>query len=202
MKSFMLAVAAILCLFSCDPAPQNPLCELAPASQEEYTFSKNRFDFYPKTLRAFNDFDAGVACAQRQNKPIFLLFTGYGTRVHFFPDIALQDPAILSYLYHDFIPIILYVDDRKKLPLAEQEMVKTENGFRQFRNVGNKNAYLQERMFRMASQPYLVLMTWQGEVLTKPLGYSPDISVYVNALEVALDTFRKKQAFLKEVIIN
>lgn len=102
MKYFIVVLLGFL---SCNPPlPPTNLCEIDAHTQDEYTVSEDMPNVYPKTLRAFNDFEAGIACAQRQNKPIFLIFVGYGLRVHFFPDIVLQDPTILTYLEHDFVP--------------------------------------------------------------------------------------------------
>ena len=143
------------------------------------------------TLWAFNDYEEGIACAQRQNKPVFLAFTGFGARTRYFPDMVLQQEAIVHHLRTNFVPIILYVDDRKKIP---KEEIQTENGLVVLRNVGNLNAYIQESMFQKNTQPYLVLMTWEGELLTEPMGYNPKPEEYIKSFDEAIETYAQRIA--------
>jgi len=179
-------VFIVLLLQSCTPESRIPACEPNETTQYEYATSevKGRLP----TLWAFNDYEAGIACAQRQNKPVFLAFTGFGARTRYFPDEVLQQRTIVNYLTNDFVPIILYVDDRTKIPTEE---IQTENGVRVLRNVGNVNAYLQEKMFKKSSQPYMVLMTWDEVLLTKPMGYDRNIENYIKAFAVAKEAYTK-----------
>lgn len=188
MKLKLRYLLIILILQACSSTPRvPPACEPNDETQYEYATSDSKFaDFLP-TLRAFNDYDAGIACAQRQGKPVFLAFTGFGARTRYFPDKVLQQEAIVNYLTTDFVPIILYVDDRQRIP---EEKIKTERGTRILRNVGNYNSYLQETMFQVSSQPYMVLMTWEGELLAEPMYYNPDLTAYIKQFKVALEKYK------------
>lgn len=168
------------------PSTRIPACEPNEVTQDEYATTGLK-GLMP-TLWAFNDYEEGIACAQQQNKPVFLAFTAFGARTRYFPDMVLQERRIVDYLTNDFVPIILYVDDRQRIPIEE---IQTENGVRTLRNVGNLNAYLQEQMFQKASQPYLVLMTWEGELLTEPVGYFRNPKDYINVFDAALESYAK-----------
>ncbi|WP_052595431.1 hypothetical protein [Aureispira sp. CCB-QB1] len=188
--SIFLSSILVVALQACTSKNRIPVCEFSEATHYEYSTSDNKLSFL-SSLSAFVDYDAGIACAQRQNKPVFLAFTGFGSRMRYFPDVVIQQRAIVNYLTNDFVPIILYVDDRQRIP---KEEVETATGVKELRTVGNYNAYLQEIMFGVMSQPYMALMTWEGELLTEPMGYRPDPTDYVQAFEVAIENFRKREA--------
>ena len=96
---------------------------------------------------------------------------------------------------NDYVLISLYVDDKKSLPEKEQILVKrsTGDGFRKLKNYGHKWAHFQTEFFNTNSQPYYVLLNPEGkEVLTSPVGYTPDEEDYLSFLQCGLESFNSK----------
>jgi thiol:disulfide interchange protein DsbD len=193
MKINLRYLSIFLLIQACSSSPRIPICKPNEVTQDEYPTSEVAGD--SPTLWAFNDYEEGIACAQRQNKPVFLAFTGFGARTRYFPDLVLQQEAIVKHLTTNFVPIILYVDDRKRIP---KEEIQTENGPIVLRTVGNLNAYLQESMFKKSSQPYMVLMTWDGQLLVDPMGYEPNPEDYIKSFEEATEIYAQRIAFERD----
>ncbi|MFH0864750.1 MAG: cytochrome c biogenesis protein CcdA, partial [Bacteroidota bacterium] len=79
----------------------------------------------PHGLNCFFDFDEGLACAKKVNKPVFLDFTGWAcTNCKKMETSVLSDKEVLKRLNNDFVMISLYVDDKTSLPEAEQFISK------------------------------------------------------------------------------
>lgn len=155
-----------------------------------------RFPSYSKcanNLDCFHDYYEGVAYAQEVGKPVFLDFTGYGcvncrkTEEH----IWIKD-RVWSRLKNDFVMISLYVDDREPLDPVLISATRQEK----LRNVGRKWADFQIVNFAQNTQPLYVIMTPEGEVLTRPRGYRESVDGYVEFLECGLQTFERTTGLL------
>jgi thiol:disulfide interchange protein DsbD len=105
------------------------------------------------------------------------------------------DPEVYSLLNEKYVLISLYVDDKTVLPESEQKTVTQAGGnTRKLRTIGNKWSYLQTSYFETNSQPYYALITADGELLNKPVGYTPEASNYADFLRCGMDAFEKNKA--------
>ena len=147
----------------------------------------------PLGLKAYKDFEEGIAAAKAQNKPILLDFTGYTcVNCRKMEEQVWSDPEVFEKIKDDYILISLYVDDRQKLPEEEQfNYQKPSGGIKKIETVGDKWATFQTLNFRNNSQPYYVLLDSEMNLLNEPVGYTPDSEEYENWLETGIQNFRK-----------
>ncbi len=147
----------------------------------------------PLGLKAYKDFDEGVAAAKAQNKPILLDFTGWAcVNCRKMEEQVWSDPAVFDVMQDEFILISLYVDDRKQLPEAEQFNYVRPNGtVKEIRTVGDKWATFQTLNFRNNSQPFYVLMDPEMNLLNQPVGYTPNADEYLEWLSEGVKQFQR-----------
>lgn len=189
MKSILYSLLVIT-VFSCTSVDQSTLCSTSEDDIFEYPANLDGWASSDFHLKVFNDYDEGLACAQKSGKPIFLLFTGFGlfSRTNYLPDRVLQDPRIVRRLVEDYVPIFLMVDDRKKLSPSEQAYWSEHYG-KKIRTEGNRYSAMEIEMFEKQSQPLMVLMNWEEEKLTPLMGYNPNIDGLVTWLDEGLAAF-------------
>lgn len=147
----------------------------------------------PLGLKAYKDFDEGVAAAKAQDKPILLDFTGWAcVNCRKMEEQVWSDPAVFDLMQDEFILISLYVDDRKELPEEQQFNYVRPNGtVKQIQTIGDKWATFQTLNFRNNSQPFYALMDTEMNLLNKPVGYTPDSEEYLEWLTEGLKQFNK-----------
>lgn len=150
----------------------------------------------PHNLNCFKDLDAGLAYAKSVNKPVMLDFTGYAcVNCRKMEEHVWPEPEVYSLLNDKYVLISLYVDDKTELPEEQQITVTQEGGnTRKLRTVGNKWSYLQTSYFKTNSQPYYALLSPDGQLLNKPVAYTPEVSTYADFLKCGLDAFEKVKA--------
>lgn len=146
----------------------------------------------PLGLKAYKDFDEGVAVAKTENKPIILDFTGWAcVNCRKMEEQVWSRPEVFETLKEDFILISLYVDDRMKLPEEEQfNYIRPGGGLKKIRTVGDKWATFQTLNFRNNSQPFYVLLDPEINMLNEPVGYTPDPDEFHDWLLAGLENFR------------
>ena len=82
---------------------------------------------------------------------------------------------------NDFILVSLYVDDRTPL---EHPVTVRENGQTvKIRTVGDKWSLLQRYKFAANAQPFYVIVTSQGELLSGPYTFDEDVTHFLDFLE-------------------
>jgi len=147
----------------------------------------------PQNLSCFKDFEEGLAYAKEANKPIMIDFTGHAcVNCRKMEEHVWPEGAVYKHLKDNYVLISLYVDEKIDLPAEEQITVpKKSGGSRKLRTVGNKWAYFQTENFNNNSQPYYVLLSPDGKLLNKPVGYTPDAQQYADFLQCGLDAFDK-----------
>jgi thiol:disulfide interchange protein DsbD len=90
----------------------------------------------------------------------------------------------------EYILVSLYVDDKRVLPAAEQQVYTTKAGIKvKIVTVGNKWGLFQTENFNASSQPWYVLLSPDEKLLTSPIGYTPNASAYAEWLECGLNAF-------------
>ncbi|MBS1580849.1 MAG: thioredoxin family protein [Bacteroidetes bacterium] len=146
----------------------------------------------PSRLDCYHDLDAALAQAKTTGKPILVDFTGYAcVNCRKMEEHVWPVPAVHSLIDKDYVLVSLYVDDKEELPTTEQRDYTTCTG-KQKRLVtkGNKWSTLQTETFVNNSQPYYVLLSPDGELLTDPVPYTPDADEYQAFLQRGLEAMR------------
>ena len=151
------------------------------------------FNLNTKTVEAqFTDYEAGMAAARAQGKPVFIDFTGFGcVNCRKMEAAVWTDQRVADRLTRDYVLISLFVDD--KTPLAEPLEVTDEQGnTKTLRTVGAKWSYLQSHKFGANAQPYYVIL---DPITARPLSgsraYDEDIPAYLDFLNGGLERYRE-----------
>ena len=150
------------------------------------------FNLNNKVVEAkFTDYEAGMAAAKAQGKPVMIDFTGFGcVNCRKMEAAVWTDPQVADKLTKDYVLISLYVDDKTKLPKPIE--VKDDNGqTRTLRTVGDKWSYLQAHKFGANAQPFYVTVDNEGNPLSGSFTYKEDIPGYLEFLNKGLEAYRK-----------
>ncbi len=150
----------------------------------------------PHNLNCEHDYEKALARARAENKPLFIDFTGYAcVNCRKVEEHIWIDPAVLSILDEEVIVVSLHVDDRVALPDSLKETVTSarRQGTRDIVTWGDRWSVFQIETFVSNSQPYYCLVTPDETLLTRPIGYSPDLTAekYEQWLRCGLDGFRQ-----------
>ncbi|RYY42422.1 MAG: thioredoxin family protein, partial [Chitinophagaceae bacterium] len=160
------------------------------------------YSIYPQksqcilSLNCTKDYDQGLQMAREQGKPMLIDFTGYAcVNCRRMEENVWTQPAVYKLLKEKFIIVSLYVDDKKKLPAAEQFTYTTKDGLtKDITTVGDKWATFQTENFKNNSQPWYVIMNTNEALMTHPVGYVPDAAEYLKWLEAGLAAYDKTTA--------
>jgi thiol:disulfide interchange protein DsbD len=141
----------------------------------------------------FTDYEAGMAAARAEGKPVMVDFTGFGcVNCRKMEAAVWTDARVADKLTKDYVLISLYVDD--KTPLAQPVVVKDEAGNEKtLRTVGAKWSYLQSHKFGANAQPYYVLLDHAGHPLAGSRAYDEDIPAYIEFLDKGLQRYRQSK---------
>lgn len=155
--------------------------------------------FYPKhcpnNLECFDDLKEGLAYAKEVNKPVLLDFTGFAcVNCRKMEEHVWSASSVDKLIREKYVLISLHIDDKRDLPEAEKIYVNRVNGgTRLLENYGHKWAHFQTTFFNSNSQPFYVLMDNDGRtLLTKPVGYTPDVKDFETFLNCGLESFEQK----------
>jgi thiol:disulfide interchange protein DsbD len=140
----------------------------------------------------YKDYEAGMAAAKAEGKPVMLDFTGFGcVNCRKMEAAVWTDPSVAEKLEKDYVLISLYVDDKTKLPKPIE--VTLPNGQkRTLHTVGDKWSYLQSHKFGANAQPFYVTLDNEGNVLSGSFSYKEDIPAYLDFLNKGLDKYKNK----------
>ena len=137
----------------------------------------------------------GLEEAKKEGKPIFVDFTGWAC-VNCRKMEENVWPKVTD-LLEEYTIVSLYVDEDIELPKEEQFEYTLNGKKRKVRTVGNKWSYLQTTCFATNTQPYYVLLNADGELLEKPVGYTPNALEYRSFLENGLSKFESEKTASK-----
>jgi thiol:disulfide interchange protein len=138
------------------------------------------------SLLTFHDLEKAKAYAKLEGKPLLLDFTGHNC-----PNCRRTESTVwLNEVVHpilkdEVVIVSLYVDDREKLPKSEWRYSKAIQGM--IKTVGNKWSDYQVTHYGQLSQPLYVLVDAEGNDLTDPIGYEPNVEVYKRFLQGGLE---------------
>lgn len=145
----------------------------------------------PHGLSGYFDYEQALACAQQQNKPLFIDFTGHGcTNCREMEANVWSNPQVLQRLREDYVVVALYVDDKTTLPESEWYTSSYDNKVK--KTIGKQNADLQITRLNNNAQPFYVLLGKDERVLVNPYGYNLDAEKFT----VFLDEGKKKYSEL------
>jgi len=136
----------------------------------------------PYGLQGYFDYEEGMECAKKLNKPVFLDFNGHScSNCKEMEAKVWSDPQVLERLRQDFVIIALYVDDRTKLP--EDEWVTSTFDGKIKKTMGQRNADFQISRFNTNTQPYYIITDTDGNELAGPYGLNLDIEEFIDFLD-------------------
>ncbi len=149
----------------------------------------------PHNLKGYFDVYQALNCAKKQKKPIFVDFTGHGcVNCRKMEEYVWSDPRVLKILQNDYIILSLYVDDKVIETPKNRWFVSLADG-KLKKMLGKQNADIQIVNFDKNSQPFYVLIDWQGNVLARPMEYDTDVNDFIKFLETGKANFKKLHPF-------
>src|SRR5690554_7252996 len=122
----------------------------------------------------FDDYEAGMAYAAHEGKPVLLEFGGHGcVNCHKMDATVLAEDRVKNLIEEEFVFIVLMVDERTRLP----EVIEVDDAGKKtrLRTVGDKWSYLQRYKFGIQLQPYYVVLDHQGKPLSPAHAYDESV---------------------------
>ncbi|MDP3642749.1 MAG: cytochrome c biogenesis protein CcdA [Bacteroidota bacterium] len=163
--------------------PGKELCEKPKFSE---------FLHLPHGLEGYFDYEQGMACARKQNKPVFIDFTGHGcVNCREMEANVWSDPRVLERLKNNFVVIALYVDDKSTLP--ESEWITSTYDGKVKKTLGKKYADFQISHYGVNAQPYYVLLDGKEQKLIEPRAYDLNADRFIEFLDSALAEFERRK---------
>jgi len=158
------------------------LCEIPDYSESMHmAYEVNGYFYY----------DQAIECAKSQNKPILLYFTGHSCSNCKKMQAAIwSNPEINGYFNNELIMTALYVDE-KSVELPEDKWFTSTNDGKLKKKLGEANADIQIVNFNTNTQPFYVLMSPEGKVLTEPMTYNSNPEEFMTFLKKGIEEFKK-----------
>lgn len=159
------------------------------ASQQVVNIEEaNKGEKLPLGLTGYHSMEEGYAAAKASGKPVFLDISGLAcVNCREMEQRVWSDPKVLSMLKNDFVIVVLYTDDKTKLP--ESEWVTTSSG-KVLKDRGRVNAWFVRENFGVSAQPNYVLLSPDGKQLAPIRGYNTDIDGFVEFLNSGLEKMK------------
>ncbi len=151
----------------------------------------------PEGLKVFhNDYESALAYAKEVKKPLLVDFTGHAcANCRKMEDNVWPDPEVKNIFANDVVIVSLFVDDREKIPVADQKEVLWRDEKVVLETMGMKWGYMQDTRYKISSQPYYVIVDHDESLLSeKGIGYDTgkDIPVFKTWLNNSLAKFKAK----------
>ena len=140
-----------------------------------------------------NDYQKALALAKEQNKPILIDFTGWAcVNCRKMEENVWTDPAVSSYIKDNFILVSLYVDDKEMLPVDKRFKYTSKTGVeKEINSVGDLWATFQAENFNQVTQPLYVVLSPDQKLLSNPVGYTPNVTTYLQWLQCGVAKGKK-----------
>ena len=157
-----------------------------PTSYSLYASSNNT-----KTglhAQVINDYSKALEMAKAANKPLLIDFTGWAcVNCRKMEENVWVDPAVKTYIEENFILVSLYVDDRANLPIEKRFTYTNAAGqSKDIKTQGDLWATFQSENFKQVTQPLYVVLSPQQELLSNPVGYTPNVQQYLGWLQCSV----------------
>jgi cytochrome c biogenesis protein CcdA/thioredoxin-related protein len=143
-----------------------------------------------------NNYEKALQLAKEQNKPVLIDFTGWAcVNCRRMEENVWVDDEVKRLMTNDFVVVSLYVDERRKLPVAERMDYKTSDStLKSIVTVGDKWATFQAENFYAVSQPQYAIISPDQTALTKTKAYTPTAAKFAEWLKCGLDAYKKHQS--------
>jgi thiol:disulfide interchange protein DsbD len=143
-------------------------------------------------LIKFLEYEEGMEFAKKQNKPVFLDFTGIGcTNCKKMEASVFGEDKVLPLLRDKYVIIALYVDSRESLP-EDKQYVSTNGGKeRKIKTVGQKWSDFQSSRYGVNALPYYILLDHNEKMLAEPRAYDTNVDAFAEFLNKGIDNFNK-----------
>lgn len=159
-----------------------------PSQQVVSIEEANKGEKLPLGLTGYHSMEEGYAAAKASGKPVFLDISGLAcVNCREMEQRVWSDPKVLSMLKNDFVIVVLYTDDKTKLP--ENKWVTTSSG-KVLKDRGRVNAWFVRENFGVSAQPNYVLLSPDGKQLAPIRGYNTDIDGFVEFLNSGLEKMK------------
>lgn len=147
----------------------------------------------PYNVNAYFEWKQGIECAKTQNKPILLYFTGHScSNCKKMQAEVWSNLDVQNYFNEELILTELYVDE-KTIIVPENEQFTSINDKKIKSKLGEINSDIQMVNFKNNTQPYYVLMSPDGKVLTKPMSYNSNADEFLEFIKSGLEEFNKNK---------
>ncbi|HKK80946.1 MAG TPA: cytochrome c biogenesis protein CcdA [Prolixibacteraceae bacterium] len=138
----------------------------------------------PYNLTGYFDYEQGLACAEAQNKPLFVVFKGHAcANCKKMENSVWDQPEVFKTLTDDYVVVALYTDDRTKLPENEWETSSIDG--KTLKTMGRLNLDILMSEYEKNSIPYHVIIEPDGTKHEMGVTYNND--EFVSFLEKGLE---------------
>jgi thiol:disulfide interchange protein len=148
-------------------------------------FAKSKDDNIGVRANVVNDYQKALTLAKEQHKPILIDFTGWAcVNCRKMEENVWTDPAVSSFIKNNFILVSLYVDDKEMLPVEKRFKYTSKAGtVKEINSIGDLWATFQAENFNQVTQPLYVVISPDQQLLSNPVGYTPDVREYLKWLQ-------------------
>ncbi|MEI6946207.1 cytochrome c biogenesis protein CcdA [Paraflavisolibacter sp. H34] len=146
-----------------------------------------------RSVEPLRDYDEALKKARELGKPLLIDFTGWAcVNCRRMEEKVWTDPDVIRMMKEEFVLVSLYVDERQKLPLAQQVQYTTKTGMeKSIVTIGDKWATFQSENFNAVSQPQYAIISPEEKALTKTKAYTPSANEFADWLRCGLGAFKK-----------
>ena len=146
----------------------------------------------PHGIQGFFDYEEALACAKKQDKPLFIDFTGHGcVNCREMEANVWSDPEVLKRLKEDYLVVALYVDEKTELPKNEWYVSGYDNKVK--KTIGKQNLDFMIQKLNANAQPYYTLVGENGELLAAPKSYDLNIGEFVSFLDQGTEQYKNSK---------
>lgn len=145
----------------------------------------------PHGLKGYFDYEQALACAKKENKPLFIDFTGHGcVNCREMEAVVWSDPAVLKRLREDYIVVAMYVDEKSELPREEWYTSIYDDKVK--KTMGQQNMDFMIQKLNANAQPYYTLVGANEELLSAPRAYGLDVQGFIDFLDAGLASYNER----------
>lgn len=132
-------------------------------------------------VNCYFDYEEALAEGKKQNKPVFIDFTGHGcVNCRKMEELVLSDKEIINILNEKYVVCALYVDD--KVIKLDAPYTTTDGNTLEY--LGEKNTYIQSKIYGYNAQPcYIIVNPETGLKVKEPMFYETNIEKFKEFLK-------------------
>lgn len=144
-------------------------------------------------VKGYFYYDQAFKCAKSQNKPVLLYFTGHSCANCKEMQAAIWSDTRVKELFNkDLVLAVLYIDE-KTVNLPEEKQFISSNDNKPKKKLGEANADIQIVNFKTNTQPYYIIISPDGKVLTEPMGYNTNVDEFVSFLKKGIEANKTEE---------